>query len=427
MKTPFLFILIIVLIWPGVVFSQDYYSIRGKVVDNKTNTPLAFAQVSLKNTLAGIATNADGQFELNVATSHINDSILVYYMGYKTFTGKISEMLSNENTIKLETSVVSLKEVEVVGLTAAEVIRRAVANIPANYGAEPLILTAFIRVQKMVNNKLAEYAEAVVDDLKDGYYLYKPSMIDDKHRKSNLPAFRKGRVRSDTALVNSLDEVGKNAYCLSCYFTRDIVEFYPKTFLDEKEFHFYNYQVKEMVTPEEGKIYHITFDQKDKLNESLWRGELFIAAEDFAIVKVILKPSLKGYDKYNNKTKYQKTYTIRGTPGWIQEMPLGQTIVTYANTKGKWHLNTIRNDYWMTYTQPYSGKMLKYGYKDDVVVTDISTEPEKIRTFTGDRSKGINERWDQVAGHLDETFWARYNYLPIEESLKSSIDLLGGK
>ncbi len=400
---------------------QEFYMIKGTISDNSTNIVLPFAQISVSNSTIGIASNTDGYFEINIPNEHLKDSLVVYYLGYESFKGKISEMLNDQNSIRLNPVVLSLSEIEIIGLTAQEVIRRAVANIPDNYGSGPMILTAFIRVQKMINNKLVEFAEAVINDEKDGYYLYKQKALPEKYRKSNLPELVKARVISDTILVNSLDEVGKNAYCLSCYFTRDIVEFYPGTVFDEKEFKKYDFHMEEIIGQQGKKIYHIRFDQKDKIRESLWQGELFIDAGEFAVEKVILKPSLKNFDHYNRKTKYMRTYTIRNMPGWIQEIPLGQTEVTYSTRNGKWFLNTIRNEYWMTYNHPGTGQMLKYGYKDEVVVTDVSCDPEKIKSFNGDKSVGRNRRWDQIIGQPDETFWSHYNYLPIEETLKNAI------
>lgn len=321
---------------------QEFYTIKGMVSDNITDAILPFAQISVSNSTIGIASNTDGYFEINIPGEHLQDSLVVYYLGYESFKGKISEMLNYQNSIRLKPVVLSLSEIEIIGLTPQEVIRRAVANIPDNYGSGPLILTAFIRVQKMINNKLVEFAEAVVNDEKDGYYLYKQKALPEKYRKSNLPELIKARVISDTVLVNSLDEVGKNAWCLSCYFTRDIIEFYPKTVFDEKEFKQYDFHMEEMTGQQGKKIYHIRFDQKDKIRESLWKGEIFIDAGDFVVEKVILKPSLKNFDHYNRKTKYLRTYTLRNMPGWLQEMPLGQTEVTYSNHNGRWCLNTIR-------------------------------------------------------------------------------------
>ncbi|HLP71852.1 MAG TPA: carboxypeptidase-like regulatory domain-containing protein, partial [Bacteroidales bacterium] len=48
-------------------FQQDYVTIRGKVVDNQTGTPLVFATVALKESNVAIVTNIDGEFTLKVS------------------------------------------------------------------------------------------------------------------------------------------------------------------------------------------------------------------------------------------------------------------------------------------------------------------------------------------------------------------------
>jgi hypothetical protein len=128
---------------------QENYTIKGTISDFKTNASLPFAQVSVTNSTIGIASNTDGNFEINIPVEHLNDSLVVYYLGYESYKAKITEMSGKENSIRLNPVVLSLSEIEVIGLTAEEVIRRAVAGIPDNYGPDPLILTAFIRVQKI--------------------------------------------------------------------------------------------------------------------------------------------------------------------------------------------------------------------------------------------------------------------------------------
>jgi hypothetical protein len=407
----------------GKICGQEPKPFTGRVTDKSTGLPVTFAQVSLTNGTMGSVTNADGFFELSSSSIHPDDSIRVYSFGYESVT-IIAGNLQTNGTIELVPAIVRLKEVEVTGMTVENVIRHAVSAIPENYGKDPLLLTSFIRVRKMVSNKLAEYTEAVVDDQKDGYYLYPKKKLAEKHRISNVPNLVKGRVVSDTNLVNSLGDAGKNAFCMSCLFSKDIIEFYPGTVLDDKEFKYYDYHMEEITGPDGRKLYHIIFDQKDKIKESLWRGEIYITALDFAIEKIILKPSLKGYERYNNKTKFQRLFTIRNTPGWIQEMPMGETVLTYSTRQGRWYLNTIRNEYWLTYSHPPTGQHLKYSYLDELVVTDVTRDPEKLNNFRGSKAITPNQRWDQMVGKEDEEFWRNYNYVPIEQSIREDLKTL---
>ena len=320
--------------------------------------------------------------------------------------------------------MLQLSEVDVIGLTPQEVIRKAVAMIPANYGKEPLILTAFIRSQKSINNKLGEYTEAIIEDFKNGYYLYKPGEFEKKHLQSNIPFLLKGRVTSDTNLVNAMGDAGRNVGCLGCNFINDLAEFYHHTILDEALFRYYDLSMEELVLPEGGKIYHIGFAQKNDVKERLWKGELYIDASSFAVMKITQKPSMYAYEAYE-KIKYNHSYTILNKPGWIEEMPFIQQTIIYSKKDTSWVLNSIRTENWMTFTYPANGQKLRFSYKNDVIITNATRDPGKIKNFKGDKILGTTQRWDQIIGRPDDTFWASFNYLPIEEALKNAVEEIG--
>ncbi|NQV01990.1 MAG: hypothetical protein HQ542_05055, partial [Bacteroidia bacterium] len=351
------------------------------------------------------------------------DSLMVSFLGYQTERVPVSSFDTGTLEIFLVPVSLDLREVEIIALTPQEVLHRVFDSIPVNYGVDSIILTAFIRTQKTVNKRLAEYTEAIVENLKDGYYAYKPGEVEKKHRVSNIPYLFKGRVTSDTNLVNLLGEVGASARCLGCNFVRDVAEFPYKTLLDERDQKHYILKMEELINPEGGKIYRIRFDQDDKTNKMLYQGEILIDSRDFAILQITFKPSFKAYDTYEKK-KFNRTWFLNNQPGWIQEMPLGETAVTYSKRDDFWSLNTIRQQYWVTYIHPQNRQRLSYGYKNEVVVTDLTRDPALIRAFQGDKSVGVNQRWDEVVGETDEVFWESFNYLPIEKTLRDELDRL---
>jgi hypothetical protein len=403
------------------VSAQNVFEIKGKVVDSENNNPLSFAQISLHHTGLGSTSNEDGIFTLEIPAANSNDTLLIFYLGYETRKVPMKYCLSSSALITLKPVALQLSEVEVLGLTPQEVIRRAVAAIPANYGKDPLILTAFIRSQKSVNSKLAEYTEAIIDDLKDGYYLYKPGETAKKHKQSNLPELVKARVTSDTNLVNSMGDVGRNVGCLGCNFINDVVEFYHHSILDESLFKYYDFSMEELIQPEGGKIYHIRFSQKENAKEKLWKGDLYIDAASFAVMKLSQKPSMSAYDAYE-KTKFNNRFTIRNKPGWEEEMPFIQQTVSYSKRDSLWFLSSIRIDNWMVFTYPPNGQKIRFSYKNDVVITNSTRDQERLKDFKGDKIVGASQRWDQITGRPDETFWASYNFLPVEEALKKAVE-----
>jgi len=413
---PFVFFLIL-----HPALGQQFYGITGRIVDSTSGNPLSFAQISLHHTGLGTTTNEEGNFRLDIPDVNRDDTLWIYFLGYETRKIPVKACLIPSAEIFLKPVILQLSEVEVVGFTPQEVIRRAVAAIPANYGKDSLILTAFIRSQKSVNNKLAEYTEAIIETLKNGYYLYKPGESEKKHKQSDIPLLLKGRVTSDTNLVNAMGDVGRNVGCLGCNFINDLVEFYHQTILDETLFRYYDLSMEELVQPEEGKIYHIRFAQKKDAKERLWKGELFIDAASFAVMKITQKPSMYAYEAYE-KTKYNRGYTLLNKPGWVEEMPFIQQTILYSKRDTSWFLSSIRTENWLTFTFPATGQKVKFSYKNDVIITDATRDQEKIKNFKGDKILGTTQRWDQIIGRPDDAFWASFNYLPIEEALKNAVE-----
>jgi CarboxypepD_reg-like domain len=412
------------LLFLHTVHGQNFFEITGGIVDSTSGNPLSFAQISLHHSGLGTTTNEEGNFRLGLPAGNRDDTLMIYYLGYETRTIPVKACLVPYVRISLKPVMLQLSEVEVLGLTPQEVIRRAIAGIPANYGKDPLILTAFIRSQKSVNNKLAEYTEAIIETLKNGYYLYKTGESEKKHMQSNIPLLLKGRVSSDTNLVNAMGDVGRNVGCLGCNFINDLVEFYHHTILDEALFRYYDLSMEELILPEGGKIYDIRFAQKKDAKERLWKGELFIDASTFAVMKITQKPSMYAYDAYE-KIKYNHSYTILNKPGWIEEMPFIEQTIIYSKRDTSWFLSSIRTENWMIFTYPPNGQKLKFSYKNDVIITNTTRDPEKIKNFKGDKTLGTTQRWDQIIGRPDNTFWASFNYLPVEEALKNAVEGIG--
>ncbi|MEI8006448.1 MAG: carboxypeptidase-like regulatory domain-containing protein [Bacteroidota bacterium] len=400
--------------------AQITNGISGRVTDAVNGSPLPFAQMAISNSTNGTVTNDDGQFFLVIPEGRLKDTLVVSYLGYETVKLALGGIAGKTTEISLKPKEVSLKEVEVVALTPEEVMRRMFNNIPLNYGKDSLLLTAFYRSQKFTGKKLAEYSEAIIVDLKTGYF-HQNSMRDVKFTagQSNKTQLVKGRVVSDTNLVNAMGEVGKMAGCLGCIFAEDMVENNFRTMFDEEVFRFYTYKMEELANPDGGKIYHIRFDQANNKIKG-FKGEIFIDGNSYALMKIRLRPSFQGFEAFE-KDKGERSYTINQVSGWIAELPLFDKTMIYSKRNGGWYLNTIHDEQWITFTLPSTGKKIMIGYKNDLVVTDVNREPEKVRSFKGDKTAGVARRWDQLAGPADEEFWAHFNYLPVEESLKKAI------
>ena len=84
-------------------------SLKGKVVDSRTQEPIIGAHVSIKgdkNTTAGTTTDIDGKFNINV--KHYPTAIVVSYTGYNNEEIDVYEVTNDEIEISLNDSPVCI-------------------------------------------------------------------------------------------------------------------------------------------------------------------------------------------------------------------------------------------------------------------------------------------------------------------------------
>ena len=97
------------------VLSQDTKSLQGKIIDSKTKDSLIGANVIIKGTAQGSATNVDGEFYISdIVQSMVN--LQVSYIGYKTKTISdidLKDGLNSDIVIELDADVISVTEVKV--------------------------------------------------------------------------------------------------------------------------------------------------------------------------------------------------------------------------------------------------------------------------------------------------------------------------
>lgn len=82
-------------------FSQDtYYSISGKVIDAATKLPMQAASVFAQNTTMGTATDAEGNFKLQLPNGGYD--LVITFTGYQTETKRISTADADNKSMVIE-------------------------------------------------------------------------------------------------------------------------------------------------------------------------------------------------------------------------------------------------------------------------------------------------------------------------------------
>jgi len=135
--------------------------INGVVVDKKTGNPLPGANIIIKGTTIGVATDVSGKFELSYSTNK-NFVLVVRYMGYKTLEKEFTPTSKLINmTLELTEDIFKGEAVVVTGIaskTSKAIAEVAVSRIDANalqevqtYDDIPQMLTAKVAGVRVEN------------------------------------------------------------------------------------------------------------------------------------------------------------------------------------------------------------------------------------------------------------------------------------
>ena len=98
------------LLSPPLLWGQNH-SIKGQIVDAKSNEPLIGVNITVEGTSNGTISDIDGRFTLSVAANAV---LKISYIGYQEKKIKVDD-LKKEPIISLEEDSKQLEEVVVVG------------------------------------------------------------------------------------------------------------------------------------------------------------------------------------------------------------------------------------------------------------------------------------------------------------------------
>ena len=105
--------------------------ITGRVFDQHSQEPLAFASVSIVGKPLGTVTNAAGEFDFYIPEEYKNDSLVISHVGYKSFREKIDRLPKGTLSLGLKAISVLLREIVIreKDLTGKEIVAKAVKNL----------------------------------------------------------------------------------------------------------------------------------------------------------------------------------------------------------------------------------------------------------------------------------------------------------
>lgn len=131
--------------------AQSPFQVIGEVKDFASSQPISFVNIKIGNTHFGTVTNEWGQFLLTIPPEHVNDSLYISSIGYKTEKVGIKSLEAKKFIlIQLSPNPYSLSAIEFEvkkgkSLSARQIVKKATRQIPDLYPETPYQLTGYYR------------------------------------------------------------------------------------------------------------------------------------------------------------------------------------------------------------------------------------------------------------------------------------------
>jgi hypothetical protein len=389
---------------------QNYITIKGKVVDAETGTPLVFATVALKESNIAIVTNIDGEFSLKIADATTSKSLEISFLGYKNKSVLLSELKDNgaKNTISLEQAPIPIKEIIVKPLDPAYIVERAIENIGKNYESVPNLMTAFYRETIRKNRTYVSIGEAVVE-------LFKAPYANDM--RFDGARIYKGRKSSD---VEKMDTVlfklqGGPLSVLQLDLAKN-----TESILTKEAMAYYNYSLSSVIEIDNKPHWVIDFIQKPSVDIPLFMGSLYIEMDSYAITEAEFGFNLS--DK-----EAATSIFIRKKPLGMKVTPEVATYRTkYREQNGKWYFAYSRAE--VKFKVDWNKKLFNtyYTTMSEIAITD-RTDKEVIKFESKDKIKYSDVFSEKVGAFTDDQFWGEYNVIEPDQSIETAIRRLSRK
>ncbi|WP_346321052.1 serine hydrolase [Chitinophaga sp. YIM B06452] len=274
---------------PALAHAQAPVEIRGHISGAHGKTPLPGANITVNRSGTGTVSNSLGEFRLVV--SHIaTDTLRISSLGYRVKYLPLAALEAGVVLhIELEPVSVGLKEVVIAAKDPVKLIRSAIRKIPENYITKPHQVRGFYRNATTRGEDCMQLSEAVFDIYNRGY-------ADKKENDLYLVQVR--HIRDEKA-SHGLDLGLKPSNLFAYDIVKEIAE---NDVFSEEGLRNHRFTIRGVADYKGMPAYEITFDQREGLKRSLYRGRLFIDTAQLAFLEIAyaLSPAGMPYHRYGD-------------------------------------------------------------------------------------------------------------------------------
>ncbi len=396
---------------PVTEVKPTFYTAGGTVRDKESKESVPYVSVSIPDLRVSTITNQDGRFILKLPIDSVNTQHFVTFSHLSYISQALDiELFSEGNTdIYLEPSITPLPEIIVGIVNPQKIVMEMMNRREQNYPNQPVYLTTFYRegVEQGAGGWLT-LSEAV-------FKVYKTPFNGKSEGSAKLLKMRKvsGIREKDSVLL-------KIKAGISSSFLLDMVK-NPPDFLLSDGAELYRYAKIGTTLTDSSLVHIIAFEQKKELAEPLYKGELYIDANNSALLKVCFQVNPAYVEKAED------LYVVRKSKKYDIKPQKIAYEVSYMPWSGKYYISHIRGD--LTFKvkkkrQMFSSTSSVHSFFE-MVTCKIDTV--NVKAFPRRESLPSNSVFSDTRFVYDEVFWGDLNIILAEEELTNAIARLSVK
>jgi hypothetical protein len=401
----FLFFLSTFIITPSSIYAfqeQSYKEYKGKVIDDETRKPLAFADISVDGTNISTITNKEGKFSLKIPNNGLNNSLTVSFLGYETLKVNLEDLVKRGNTIVLRLEATQLDQINIsLPGNAKELVKKALSGRGEKYIKDRTLMTAFYRETIKKRKKNASLTEAVVKIFKQPY----------QGSRNDAVELIKSRKNTNYSRLDTIALKLQGGPFSALY--SDVVKYTDYIFTEET-FEYYDFSFNPTTEINDRLVYVIDFKQQANIVTPLYKGKLFIDANTLALISAEYELNVE------NKDEAVKLF-LRKKPRKADVEPVtAKYKVDYKISNGKWYYSY--SNLHLAFKVKWPKKLFSSTYTLDVemAVTDWNNNLV-ARVNPESRIRPSIILSDEASGFSDPEFWGEYNIIEPEKSIESAI------
>jgi hypothetical protein len=385
---------------PGELESK-INTFRGRVIDRDRKEVLPYTGISILRSHIGTISNIDGNFELKIPASMVQDTIVFSHLGYRPFRQPISEITAEKFTISLQPATIQLKEIQITLIDAQAIVNKIIEKIPINYPHESEIMTAFYREILKQDDKYIDVAEAVMEIMKAPYennYIQDRVKVLKGRKSHNVEAYQfvDFKMQGGPFYITQLDAINT----LESFLNPDLQDSHK-------------YWLEEIAELDDRKTYVIQFKPKEKVSFLSYQGKIFVDMSTLALVRAEFSLTRSGLKVANQSL-------IKKKPKSLYVRPLNADyFVSYRRANNKWHLSSAQAAINFKVKSKTDRVNSIFSSVSDLLITDFKSGEGKH--FKRDEVFSSRDIFTESISSYDDGFWGDYNTITPSEELRDAL------